>query len=614
MVTLPLTAPGGGVIMLNQISTRTPPRRNRANQVLPRSAWGRLSTPMVIDLAIGTLAVLLIASPLLFTHDGFAADFTNAIWLAAYQQHVIAEHLHPTLFLQAQQFGVFSPLFAFYGGTLYALTGALAVVLGESTMLAFDIVTIAAIVGAYGGLFWLARQLGVRGVIAHAPAIVFVTSAYYVTDLYGRGAWTEFIAVSQLPLIMAASLRLIRGRWRVGPVICLVATSVVFSGSHNITLLWGLTLAIVALAGYWLLSGRTRELPWSRMLAVAGLFGLGVGLNGWFLLPDLSYAQDTIISGHHILWSATGFLNTAGVIFDPLRTVPSASGTPALYVQVPVLILAWGLVALPIVWRERRLRAGVATALIMLCGLFVLIMSSAVYSLLPLQFQQIQFAYRLQTYVTLACSGLVLLGALALTRRAEGNRATRMDRRLVLGLGLAITFGIALSVWQLWVPNTHMYGGYFASYANRADALRAPPTVLPESWNALDEYRDRTLPIVPTTGELAFNPEQMKDNRFVGSASLPSVPFATNISAGPYLVHVGGDVRVVGRTEEGGLVLQRTTTGTKPVTLKLGAQLSAPVVLGRIMTAAAAALLLALAAAAVWRRLRRRRRSATHST
>ena len=182
---------------------------------------------------------------------------------------------------------MFYPLFAFYGGTLFALTGALAVILGGSTILAFDVVTVAAIAAAYGGLFWLARQLGVQGVLAHAPAIVFVTSAYYVTDLYGRGAWAEFMAVSALPLVLAASLRLVRGRWRVGPVVCLVAATVVFSGSHNITLLWGSTLAVVALVLYWLLSGRSRELPWRRMLAVAGLIALGVGLNGWFLLPDV---------------------------------------------------------------------------------------------------------------------------------------------------------------------------------------------------------------------------------------------------------------------------------------------------------------------------------------
>jgi hypothetical protein len=593
------------------------------SSILREGARGRLPTPAIIDVAIATLAVLLIASPLLLTSDGFAPDFTNGIWFAGYQEHVIAAHLHPTLFVQTEQNGVFYPLFAFYGGTLFALTGALAALLGGSTVLAFEVVTVAAIAAAYGGLFWLGRQLGVKGLLAHAPAIVFVTSAYYVTNLYGRGAWGEFMAVSMLPLIFAASLRLVRGRWRVGPVACLVAASVVFSGSHNITLLWGTTVAVVTLAVYWLLSGRSRELPWRRMLAVAGVIALGVALNGWFLLPDVRYGYDTIISGEPSSWGFTGFFNTFGLIFDPLRAVPSKSTTPALYVQAPVLALIWGLLAAPLAWRYRHLRAGVLTALIVLAGLLVVITSSGAYELLPAVFRQIQFAYRLQTYVTLACTGLVLVGALALTRRARSGRATRSDRGLALGLGLAVAFGVALSAWQLWVPNTRIYAEGVSSYANRADALRnttvlcrppahcpgaaEAPTLLPQSmyWPN-NYYDDRSLPVVETAAEFTFGPTQVKDNRLLASASVPPglAPFATNIAGGPYLVHVGGGVRVVGRTGEGHLVLERTTDGSGPVPVELSAALSAPVLLGRIATGLSAALLLALAVVAAVRRRR----------
>jgi hypothetical protein len=595
---------------------RALPGRGHASPVLGRGALGWLWRPAVIDAAIATLAVLLIASPLLLTRDGFAPDFTNDIWLSNYQHHMIAGHLYPTLFLQTEQ-GIFYPLFAFYGGTLFALTGALGVVFGGSTVVAFEVITLAAIAASYGGLLWLARQLGVRGAMAHAPAIVFVTSAYYVTDLYGRGAWPEFMAVSALPLVVAASLSLVRGRRRVGAAICLVAASVVFSGSHNITLLWGTVLTILALAVYWLVSGRPGNLPWRGMAAAAVLIGLGVGLNGWFLVPDAIYAHKTLVSSDIIPWSATGGFNTASVIFDPLRTVPSSSETPALYVQIPVLALAWGLLALPLAWRYRRLRAGVITALIVLVGLLALIMSASAYALLPGLFKQVQFAYRLQTYVTLACAGLVLLGTLALTRRAQSKRATSTDRGLRLGLGLVLVFGVALSAWQLWVPNTHIYESYFSSYTNRAAALDGPPTHLPESWNAGNNYSDRSLPLVATGTSVTFSPAALDDNRLAGLGTLPPgvQPFATNIAGGPYLVHVGGDVRVVGRTAQGYLALQRTAGGSGPIPVELRAQASAPVVLGRIVTAASAALLLlALAFTATVAAMRQWRRRSTGHT
>jgi hypothetical protein len=588
----------------------------RSRRLLGNRAQARPSSGAVIDVAIATLAVLLIASPLLFTGDGFAPDFTNAIWLADRQHHAIAANLHPTLFLQTQEHGVFYPLFAFYGATLFALTGALAVVLGGSTIVAFEVVTVAAIAAAYGGLFWLARQLGVKGLLAHAPAIVFVTSAYYVTNIYGRGAWAEFIAVSALPLVLAASLRLVRGRFSVGPVACLVAASVAFSGSHNITLLWGSTLALVALAIYWLLSGRSRDLPWRRMLGVAGLITLGVGVNGWFLLPDVSYGNHTIIGGEHVPWNNMGLFNTPGVIFDPLRTVPHESRFPALYIQTPVLALVWGLLAAPLAWRYRGLRAGVATALIVLAGVLVLMMVQAAWEALPNIYQRAQFTYRLETWVTLACAGLVLLGALALTRRAQSGRATRADRSLALGLGVVVAFGVALCTWQLWVPNTHVNERAppgvccsFASYANRGDVLRGLPIIVPESWNAKPDYADRSLRVLAPRPGFWFDPTHVQDDRLAGPVSVPAGlrPFATNVAGGPYLVHVGGGVRVVGRTERGELVLQRTTDGSQPVPVELSARLGAPVVLGRITTAVSAVLLLALAGVAAVRRRRRRR-------
>ena len=111
---------------MTSIAVRLLPASERASSILRTGARGRLSRPAVIDVAIATLVVLLIASPLLFTSDGFAPDFTNNMWLAGNQEHAIAAYLHPTLFIHTQQGGVFYPIFAFYGGTLFALTGALA--------------------------------------------------------------------------------------------------------------------------------------------------------------------------------------------------------------------------------------------------------------------------------------------------------------------------------------------------------------------------------------------------------------------------------------------------------------------------------------------------------
>ena len=152
-------------------------------------------------MAAGVVAVLVIGGPAVFTHNGFAVDFTNHLWLVWVQEAAIAQHATPTYFISAPAAGVFYPFFAFYGGTLYAATGAVAALLGGRVVVAFLAVTLLGVAAAYGGLVWLSRQLGVRSWAAHAPAIAYVFSAYYVTNLYGRGAWTEFMATSTIPLV-----------------------------------------------------------------------------------------------------------------------------------------------------------------------------------------------------------------------------------------------------------------------------------------------------------------------------------------------------------------------------------------------------------------------------
>jgi putative flippase GtrA len=564
--------------------------------------------PAVIDAAIATLAVLLVASPMLFTDNAFAPDFTNAIWLINYQEHAIAANLHPTLFLNTDQIGIFEPLFVFYGGTLYSLAGALGALLGGATITAFELTILAAMAAAYGGFFWLARQLGVRGLMAHAPAIAFATSAYYVSDIYGRGDLAEFTAISVLPLLVAATLRVVRGPWRVAPAACLIAAAAIQGGSHNITLLLATTIMGLALAVYWIASGLPRALPWRGLLTAAGLITLGVALDAWVLIPDIAYAFDTVANAQEISWNFTAGFNTASVIFDPLRTVPSDSTSPALYIQAPVLALAWGLIALPLMWRYRRLRAGAIAALVVLGCLLAAIMSHSVFMSLPRAYRDIEFSYRMQSYVTLVCVCLVLLGALALTRRARDGRAGRVDVAMKLGLGAVVAFGIGLCTWQLWVPNTQIPG---LSYSERGEALAGPADSLPSSWYSSDQFGDHALRLVSTQHAIGFNPESVHDDRFTGRGRVPSGPFATNIDGGPNLVRVSGGVHVVGRTSRNTLVLERNEKGSGPVEVEVRGRPSTPVVVGRIITVAAAALLLALAAYAAVRRLRKRRSVAT---
>ena len=96
---------------------------------------------------------------------------------------------------------------------------------------------------AYGGTWWLARQAGVDARRAHLPALVVVTSAYAVSNIYARGAWPEFMATSSIPLAVAAGVALLRARdVRATSWAALLGSLVILAGSHNLTLLWSALL------------------------------------------------------------------------------------------------------------------------------------------------------------------------------------------------------------------------------------------------------------------------------------------------------------------------------------------------------------------------------------
>lgn len=523
-----------------------------------------------IDWLIGAGAVLVVAAPMLFTRSGFAIDFTNHLWLSWVEGTELARAGHPTYFVNAAGIGVFYPLFAFYGGSLYALTGGLSELLGGQPIAAFLAVTTLAIAGSYGGVVWLGRELGLRGWSAHAPALAVVTSAYYITNLYGRGAWPEFMAVAAIAPLLASSVHLARTSvWRPWPVLVLVLSVVVFSGSHNITLVWGATAMAVSLLLTWLALGRPRAPSARRLAMVVGLGLASLAVNAWYLLPDILYAKDV---NAHLEVAASGalatFFDTPAVLFDPLRTVPAASTTPALFVQAPVWFLAWGLCAgLALIWRragDRRLRRAWLSAAAVLALVLAMIMISSFWTIVPYPFDEIQFPYRLGSYVFYAVGVLVLVGALALQQAARSGALRRSLAGLRWALVCVCAISVSLCVWQEWAPNT-LFPGY--SYTNRAGAL-ASVNALPRSWYDTSSYADLQAPEVSVEPgrTLTIPPGEVHGDRYEAWLQAPPgpAPIQTNIAGGGYLVHISG-VKRIGRSELGLAVVRREGGDSGPV-------------------------------------------------
>jgi hypothetical protein len=540
--------------------------------------------------AIVTFCVaLVVVGPAFASNSGVSQDVVNDLWLVRVQEHAFEAHAWPAYFVNASAVGVFYPLFIFYGGTLFAAVGALAAV-SDHARAAFFASTGLAVIAAYGGMLWLARQLGVRSWRAHAPSITFVASAYYITNLWGRGDWPEFIATSMLPLLVASAWAL-ASRPRIDPVpaLLLVAATVLLAGSHNITLVLGALVFAALLIVLGIALGRDLA-PCGprRIAAIAGLLVLGVSIDAWFLLPDLLHAKQTRIgAGALTPAEETGFLNTPGVLFNPFRLLPIQSSTPALFVQAPDWFLFWVIAAGAMLWSRagRALRRVTVALVVLAIVLLALIMNASLWDAMPTVVRAVQFPYRLNTYIALCASALVLVWVLALERTPSGGRSAALS----VGLASAIAISALLAVWQVW------YRPSAPTFYYNLNAANVPLSQVPPSFPPTFDYGDASghVTVTAPTANIGINPADVSGNHIKVTVTPPpgTGPFATNISAGPYVALIAGGVARTGRTPVGESVVLRTSGTRGPVTISIS-RAGGSLTLGRIVSLVAIAIFL----------------------
>lgn len=450
---------------------RSPSVAERTDTAQHQPSWRPANRAPLLNAGIAALWVsglLVLLGWTLFTDASHLdADFWTDRWLIAQQAEALRHGGGPSLFAHGE-WATFYPVFAFYGGTLFAVAGAIAIVVG-SAIAAQVIVYLLALAAAYGGWLWLARLAGLRSWPAHVPAVLYVTMPYVLTNVYIRQDLTELVATAVIPLLLAAALSILRSRdLRAGPAAALAGSTIIVGGSHNLTLLWGTTvLGIVGLALVIGVPGARSLFTRRGVVCVLAVTVPAMAVNAWYLLPDLAYHADTVIFNRLDDWKA--LLRgpnpelSAKYLFALGR--PSAYPGSGLTCTLPVLAMAWVIVATVIArpsWRDAWART---LAILSLATAVVLVIMTHPKSLLvlPDPWLTIQFSYRLETFALYGICGaviaaLVLLGpsrhrwltwlllpiaALSIVGAADQMRtAPRSQTALNVPLDTYVTIGI----------------------------------------------------------------------------------------------------------------------------------------------------------------------------
>jgi hypothetical protein len=525
----------------------------------------------------------------MFEYAEFSGDWSTHLWYVWHQSLSIRANHVPSLFLNYSG-GVFDPLYAFYGGTLYALAGTLSLILGNAPLSAYVLTYLAGFAAAYGGWYWMARMAGLGRWPAHVPGALFITSPYYLTLIYGRGDWPEFIAVSSMPLVVAAGLSVaLTDRPRLAPAFALAGSGIVFCGSHNLTLLWGTTILLLGGLAIVLCVpearravSRNRAIASRRVLRVASFLVPALLVSAWFLVPTVSYQSHTHIASSYPYWRNVLQATTPLVSAANLFTISRATDVPQaadFALSLPIAVIAWVLASMAILARARPNGTWMRLLLVvvgMTIGLTIVMTHAGLVLALPRPYVMIQFTYRLESYVLLGLSGAVLV----ILKLMQGG-----GRRLRLWMWTVSPILILSVIGAIQQANAYTGGYTTIPYFKNSD-----PGLL--------DYTGGDLPTLASGAgnlpKIEFPPTAVRHDRVSVTVHLPPGQLVdTNIMSLPELVHIT-DASVVGVDPTGHDLLRLGPSATTQAnanesrgpteTISVSPADALPIKLGRLLT------------------------------
>ena len=554
---------------------------------------------------VGVAALLVLLTWTMLTDPSHLIfDFVMDTWMLSHQADALRHGAFPSLSLTSLH-TAFYPIFAFYGGTLFAFGGMITVLL-DSAVAAQTILYLLALGAAYGGWLWLARMAGLRSWQAHAPAILYLTAPYVVTNINVRQDLAEVVATSMIPPMVAATLSILRAdHLRAGPAAALATSTIFFAGSHNLTLLWATTFLTIGAAIVAIAVPQARGLVTKRgTLRVLAIVLPAMAVNAWYLLPDLAYQADTVIANRISEWQAMLRQLHPELAAQHLLGLRDRTGLPetSLSITLPILAIAWVVVAALVSrpsWREVWARMLIILTLLTAGSLTLMANPRWILSL-PDPWTMIQYSYRLETFVLFSISGAIIATLRLLDQKAH--------RWLI---------GLLLPILLLSVINAAMQ-----RHAVPHSVSRPPPEMDTFIGFNFGDYADTTLkqiPAQPGQQPLPITRADLKQGTM--SRTIRAAPgefIYTSLLTPPRLIDVKG-AQVIGRwsapwfpgwQERWGLVLQVDEDATAgKAHIVIGQARSLPIVGGRIISILGLLGLLANAvviALAGWRRRRAR--------
>ncbi|PTY03285.1 hypothetical protein DB346_05240 [Verrucomicrobia bacterium LW23] len=407
---------------------------------------------------------------LLNLRNTFTIDWFNHLWVAEYFAAYFRDHgRFPDVLNTSTQIG--NPLPVFYCSAFYSAMGLLSLPLGSSV--AFRLLFLVTLLMQFVHIERAMKEVSAHKGYAFFVALVSVWATYPLTNLYSRGALTEFVASAflfcSLSCLLVLLLRLVRGRKSMYDSVAIGFFFLVVAQTHPITSLYGaLCLALIAIAGLiltrsaWLIYVLVGNAAMGSAALAAWLYATGKH-SAHLLISHPGFLRDFFVNGDYGL---SMFLQ----IFSPVpydqMALHFGTYTTSLYMDfqamVPLVVLGGGLAwlyasgravcapeggdaddATPGTSTSDAVRVRSLCLYILPPALFIFVVSSVgltfpfLSNYLNHVFHYMQFPYRLVTYTNIGLLLLIwtALGLCAIRRPASATLSSTSS---------AITFPIPL--------------------------------------------------------------------------------------------------------------------------------------------------------------------------
>ncbi len=429
--------------------------------VKPRPSGGCARRTDGLWLGAISLAPLILLFPL---GGGYGLDWPCHHWLVAYFGEFFQAHLRfPDVLHTGQLAGMHYPVF--YGFLLYPALGMISAVTGPE--LAVRAAVLAVLLLQSREVFRLTLLASQERAFSFVVTAAVGWSTYALTNLYHRAALSEFFAVALLTGAFCVLVRMFlfeSGRGHLGSPLAGMLFFIGAAGAHPITATFG-AIGLAAVVGVLLPFSRDR-LRLAGSLGLAAL-GIAVAMSPW-LYAVLKFGPGLAVAdGQPITYGSSDVDSWAGRLmpfpYDARmvagRTV-AAEQVPYLETQISsaLLLCALGLSAgvLRSFRRGEPLSLRARSLVMIWLGFFLLLAISvlpALGHLLPAFLQNLQFAYRLVSYLNF---GLLLVIVVARTLTPVAG-SFRLHSWLLGGAFVLAASGLVIKlchVEAIRTPNT----------------------------------------------------------------------------------------------------------------------------------------------------------------